>query len=532
MTYDYIIIGSGFGGSVSAHRLTEKGYRVLVLEKGKRFGKADFPKDNRDLKRWMWKPSAGLHGIFQMSFFDHVTVMHGVGVGGGSLTYANTLPTPQTAFFESKSWAHLANWKQELAPHYATAKRMLGATRYPLVTYQDTIIEQIAKDIGREDHYGPTEVAVYFGEPGKKSADPYFDGQGPDRVGCTQCGACMTGCRVGAKNTLDQNYLYLAEKAGAVVMPEREVMAVRPKAGGGYRVETKPSITKGPDEVFEAANVIFSGGVMGTIPLLLKMKEDPKGLPKLSNRLGASVRTNSEALFGVVAPDLDGNMAEGIAITSILHTDDHSHIEPVRYGHGSDFFRWMVLPHAPGKNFVARLGGAVKQFAQRPGFVKRAYSIPREEFAEKTATLLFMRTLDGTLSLKFGRSALNGFTRQLVSVLDDPKDAPQAFMEDATDLARRFAEKVQGIAVSMVSETLFGSPSTAHILGGACMGRSASEGVIDAQHRVFGYDGLYVIDGSAVSANPGVNPSLTITALAERAMSFIAARGVGSAAAE
>ena len=530
MTYDYIIIGSGFGGSVSAHRLTQKGYRVLVLEKGKRFTKADFPKDNRDLKRWMWKPSLGLHGIFQMSFFDHVTVMHGVGVGGGSLTYANTLPTPQDAFFTSSSWSHLADWKAELTPHYATAKRMLGATPYPGVTHPDKVMLEIAQDLGREAHYGPTEVAVFFGEPGKKVPDPFFDGDGPERVGCTECGACMTGCRVGAKNTLDQNYLYLAEKHGAVVRPEREVLAVRPKAGGGYRVETIPSIEKGPAEVFEAPNVIFSGGVMGTIPLLLAMQEDPRGLPRLSKRLGGAVRTNSEALFGVVAPDLEENLAAGVAITSILHTDDHSHIEPVRYGHGSDFFRWMVLPHAPGKNFVTRLAGALKQFAERPGFARRAYTLPREEFAEKTATLLFMRTLDGTLSLKFGRSMINGFQRALVSVLDDPADAPQAFMDDATDLARRFAEKVQGIAVSMFSETVLGSPSTAHILGGACMGRDASEGVIDAQHRVFGYPGLFVIDGSAVSANPGVNPSLTITALAERAMSFIPARSEQAAA--
>ena len=524
MTYDYIIIGSGFGGSVSAHRLTQKGYRVLVLEKGKRFSKADFAEDNRDLKRWMWKPSLGMHGIFQMSFFDHVTVMHGVGVGGGSLTYANTLPTPQDPFFESTSWSHLANWKAELTPHYATAKRMLGATPNPSVTHSDKVILEIAKDLGREEHYAPTEVAVFFGEPGKQVPDPFFGGEGPERVGCTECGACMTGCRVGAKNTLDQNYLYLAEKHGAVVQPEREVTAVRPKPEGGYRVETKPSITKGPDEVYEAAHVIFSGGVMGTIPLLLKMQEDPRGLPGLSKRLGGAVRTNSEALFGVIAPDLEENLAAGVAITSILHTDEHSHIEPVRYGHGSDFFRFMVLPHAPGKNFVTRLGGALKQFIQKPGLIRRAYSVPREQFAEKTATMLFMRTLDGTLSLKFGRSVINGFKRELVSVLDDPKDAPQAFMDDATDLARRFADKVQGVAVSMFSETLLGSPSTAHILGGACMGKDATEGVIDAQHRVFGYEGLYVIDGSAVSANPGVNPSLTITALAERAMSFIPAR--------
>ena len=529
-SYDYIIIGSGFGGSVSALRLTEKGYRVLVLEKGKRFGKDDFPKDNRDLKRWMWRPSMGMHGIFQMSFFDHVTVMHGVGVGGGSLTYANTLPTPSDGFFESRSWAHLADWKKELAPHYAMAKKMLGATPYPEVTPADELIRSVGEDLGREEHYAPTEVAVFFGEPGKKVPDPFFDGKGPDRVGCTNCGACMTGCRVGAKNTLDKNYLYLAEQGGAQVMPEREVMAVRPRGGGGYRVETRASIGDGPDRVFEATNVIFSGGVMGTMPLMLAMKEDPKGLPRISDRLGAAVRTNSEALFGVVAPDTDKNLGEGVAITSILHTDDHSHIEPVRYGHGSDFFRLMLLPHAPGKNVATRLLGALGALVRDPLFTIKSYAVPRKDFAKKTLVLLYMRTLDGTLTLRFGRSWINGFKRQLVSVVDDPNDAPQAFMPEATDLARRIGKKLNGMVVSMSSEAILGSPSTAHILGGACMGASVREGVIDAQHRVFGYDGLFVIDGAAVSANPGVNPSLTITAMAERAMSFIPEKAALAAA--
>ena len=524
--YDWIVIGSGFGGSVSALRLSEKGYRVCVLEKGKRFAQEDFPKSNWDLRRWLWMPQAGLKGIFQMSFFEHVTIFHGVGVGGGSLTYANTLPTPKLGFFQAKSWAHLADWRKELAPHYEMAKRMLGAATVPGTTRGDEILKEIAKDLGREEHFHPTEVAVFFGEPGKKVPDPYFGGEGPDRVGCTHCGACMTGCRVGAKNTLDQNYLYLAEHHGCRIEPETEVTAVRPREGGGYVIETKGTFRPHRARTFTADNVVFSGGVMGTVPLLLKLKEDPNGLPELSDQLGQQVRTNSEALFGVVAPDADDDFSKGVAITSILHTDEHSHIEPVRYAAGSGFFRLMTLPHSPGSTVVTRLASALRGLVKHPLKWAKAYSV--KDFARSSQILLYMRTLEGTLSLRFGRNAWTGFQKGLVTELDDPSRAPSAFMEEATDLARRFAKKVGGVAATMFTETLLGVPSTAHILGGCCMGTDAREGVIDADHHVFGYDGLYVIDGSAVSANPGVNPSLTITALAERAMSKIPAKDASS----
>lgn len=523
-SFDWIVIGSGFGGSVSALRLSEKGYRVLVIEKGKRFGLEDFPKDNTEVRRWLWAPRLGARGIFQMTFLEHVTILHGVGVGGGSLVYANTLPMPKRSFFTAGSWASLADWEKELAPHYQTARKMLGATPYPGQTPGDRVLAQIASEIGRAEHHRPTEVSVFFGQPGVEVDDPYFGGEGPRRVGCIECGACMTGCRVGAKNTLDWNYLYLAERRGAQILPETEVTAVRPRGEqGGYVVETRGSFDEKRALRFEADNVVFAGGVMGTLPLLLAMQRDPAGLPKLSPKLGARVRTNNESLIGVTAPKSSEDFSRGVAITSILHTDEHSHLEPVRYGPGSSFFRNLMAPHAPAPTAMGRVAGAVRSLLSHPLGWARAFTT--RQYSQKTQILLFMRTLEETLTLKLGRSLYTGFREGLVSQLDDPASAPSANLPEASDLARRFAEKVGGITASLFAETVVGAPTTAHILGGCAMGRGPDDGVIDTQHRVFHYPGLYVIDGSAVSANPGVNPSLTITALAERAMSMIPPKG-------
>jgi cholesterol oxidase len=515
--YDWIIVGSGFGGSTSAHRLTQKGYSVLVIEKGRRWKPEDFPETNWNLKNWLWQPQVGFRGIFQMSFLEHMTVYSGVGVGGGSLVYANTLPTPTNKFFEADSWGHLADWKEELTPHYKTAKKMLGATENPVETTGDRILQELAQEEGREDHYFPSEVAVYFGQAGKEVPDPYFNGEGPNRVGCTFCGACMTGCRVGAKNTLDRNYLYLAEKHGAEVLAETEVTHISPNEGGGYRVKTTSSVG---DVEYTSDRLIMSAGVMGTIPLLLKMKEDPTGLPNLSDQVGFSIRSNSEALMAVVSPKKGTNFSKGVAITSVLHTDEHSHIEPVRYGQGSGFFRTMLMPHAPGSNVLARFGAALLMTLRHPIRWLKTIFVP--DLARHMQILLYMRTLESTLRMKIGRNWRTAFRRGLVTHLDNPDDAPKAFIPEATELANRWAEKVDGVAANTLSETVFGIPSTAHILGGACMGDSAETGVIDRNHEVFNYPGMYVVDGSAISANPGVNPSLTITALAERAMSLIA----------
>jgi cholesterol oxidase len=510
--WDAIVVGSGFGGSVSALRLAEKGYRVLVLEKGRRFRPEDFPKTNWNLPKFMWNPSLGMRGPFQMTFTRHVTVLSGVGVGGGSLVYANTLPVPKDDFFAQGSWAGLRDWKQELEPHYATAKRMLGATRNPHLGTTDQVLQRIAAERGQEDQFGPTDVGVYFGEAGREVPDPFFGGEGPARRGCTLCGSCMLGCRHGAKNTLDKNYLWLAERRGAVISPETTVEAIRRQPDGSYVVEARPTFgLRRPLRAYTASKVVLAGGVLGTNELLLRLKGMPDGLPELSDQVGRSIRTNSESIVGVIAPS-GTDLSRGVAIGSILHTDAHSHLEPVRYPPGAGLFRSMTLPHAPGATFPRRMVASLKTALGQPARTLRAAFV--RDFGASTAILLYMRSLDGTLRFESGRLGL-------ASRLGDGP-APSAAIPEASELAEAFARHLDGYVVSLFTETLFGIPTTAHILGGACIGATGAEGVIGADHQVHGYPGLYVCDGSAVSANPGVNPSLTITAMTERAMAGVA----------
>jgi len=517
MDWDFVIVGSGFGGSVCALRLVEKGYRVLLLEKGRRLGANDFPHSNWNLKRWLWLPMLGFRGLFKMTFLRHATVLSGVGVGGGSLVYANTLPVPKDEFFTAPSWTSLAEWKRELYPHYQTALRMLGVVENPQLTPPDEVLQELARDLGRESGFERTRVAVYFGEPGRTVPDPYFGGEGPERTGCILCGGCMIGCRHGAKNTLDKNYLWLAEKRGLRLQADTEASWVRPLDGEGYEVEALQGASLLTRKRFRttAWNVVFAGGVLGTVPLLLKLKESSNGLPKLSPRLGEFVRTNSEALLGVVTRRKELDLSNGIAIGSILHTDAHSHLEPVRYPKGSGFFRLLSAPHVTGASIPIRVIRLIATVIRHPVNFLRAYFV--RDWARSTMILLYMRTIDSHLRLR--RTRLGRLTTAL-----GEGPAPTSSIPEATDLAERVSEKIDGFAGSMVTEMILGTPTTAHILGGCCMGDSRDSGVIDHQHRVFGYEGLYVVDGSSISANPGVNPSLTITALAERAMSFIPPR--------
>jgi cholesterol oxidase len=512
-TYDYVIIGSGFGGSVSALRLSEKGYKVLVIEKGKWFKPEDFPKSNWQLRKWLWLPSLKMFGLFKMTIFRHVTIFSGVGVGGGSLVYANTLPIPKRPFFQSPSWAHLADWEKELKPHYATALRMIGAAETPKVFDGDDVLKSIAQDLGKEKNYQHTNVAVYFGKPGVTVKDPYFKGKGPDRTGCIYCGGCMLGCSHNAKNTLDKNYLYLAQQHGAEVLAEREVIDVRETGTGESRYEiTYRNSTKyfARSEKIHAGGVIFAGGVLGTMQLLLKLKAK-KSLPKISDRLGYGIRTNSESLLGVTTERRDLNFAKGIAIGSILHVDDHTHLEVVRYPEGAGFFRLSMVPAVLGSNIFVRIGRILWQYMRHPLKYLKAITVP--DWAKYTQIMLFMQSLDSTMRLT------RGWLR-MKTALDKGK-APTSDIPMAHELAQKFAAKTQGSVHALATEALTGLASTAHILGGACMGDSAETGVIDKYNRVFGYDNMYVCDGSMISANIGVNPSLTIMALTERAMSLI-----------
>ena len=442
-----------------------------------------------------------------------MTIFTGTGVGGGSLVYANCLQIPKKEYFQADSWSFLADWENELKGFYQTGLKMMGATINPRLEIGDETLRKIAAELGKEDRFEPTNVGVFFGEPEVTVADPYFDGEGPERSGCNFCGGCMVGCRYNAKNTLDKNYLYLAQKNGAKILAEKNVYAVIPSGNDGsegYVVKWRSSTScyrkKGE---FSSRNIIFAGGVLGTIPLLLKLKRAT--LVKLSDRLGYDVRTNSESFIGVLDYKRKKVFSDGIAIGSILHTDQHSHIEPVRYSPGSGFWRILISPLAHGQNVLIRIMKVLWDLIRFPIKNLRMYFV--DDWAKRTQILMFMQTLNSTL--RFSKGILG-----MRSSMDKGK-SPTAFIPEAVELAERFAEIVDGKTGALITETLLGRPTTAHILGGAVMGKNREEGVVDKYNRVFGYKKMYICDGSMISANPGVNPSLAIIALAERAMSKI-----------
>ncbi len=512
--YDFVIIGSGFGGSVSALRLAEKGYSVLVIEKGKRYEKDDFAKTNWNIKRWLWLPFLKCYGIMKMSFYRHITIISGVGVGGGSLVYANTLPKPEKAFFNQGSWANLADWEKELEPHYETCWKMLGATENPKLGAADLALKKLAGQLGKEKDFSPTKVAVYFGKPDETVPDPYFNGKGPYRSSCAFCGGCMTGCRHNAKNSLDKNYLYLAEKLGVTVLAEHKAVDVLPvgnEGENGYEIVFRKSTSFFPEKkVVKTKGVIFSAGVLGTVPLLLKLKNG--NLKNLSHKVGDMIMTNNEALilnttYRKNSPDY----SEGIAIGSILKVDENSHVEPVRYGNGSGFWRVSMTPMISESRPLLRLAKfVVTPFADLKNWIKVWFT---PDFAKHTPILLFMQHIESTL--KFRKGLLRMKTK-----IEQGK-APTAFIPEAHNFAKMFSELIGAKPQVIFTESISGIPSTAHILGGACMGKTKNEGVIDPKNRVFGYKNMYVFDGSMISANPGVNPSLSIAAITERGMSFI-----------
>ena len=510
---DFIIVGSGFGGSVAGLRLIEKGYRVRMLERGREIPVAELPRSNWELKRWLWLPLVGFRGLFKMTLFRHMTVVSGVGVGGGSLTYGAALPTPPAAFFQAGNWSGLADWATELAPHYAEARRMLGVTKSAFAGEADDALAEVARRRGEPERFQANDVGIFFGEPGKSVPDPFFGGAGPERSGCRGCGGCMIGCRFNAKNTLDRNYLYLARARGLSLESDTEVSAVRALPEGGYRVE----VLQGRGwsrraRTLTARNVVLAAGVLGTVDLLLRMRADPAGLPRLSEHVGRHVRTNSESFIGVVTRRPEADLSRGVAIGSIYHCGPNEHVQPVRYPDGSGFFRLLMLPHVPGEGSLERLLRLLIVLVLHPLQVLRAFTV--RNMARKMSILMYMRTEEGTLRSERGWHGRLATKREAGA-------APVASFPAATLLAQQASEVLDGFPMAMVQETLFNIPTTAHVLGGAVMGRDSQSGVIDTSQRVFGYEGLYVMDGSAVSSNPGVNPSLTITAMAERAAALI-----------
>ncbi|REJ05420.1 GMC family oxidoreductase [Microbacterium bovistercoris] len=526
---DVVVIGSGFGGSVAALRLAEKGYRVRVYEAGRRFEDEEFAKTSWDVRRYLWAPAMGCFGVQRIHRLPDVMILAGAGVGGGSLNYANTLYQPGSAFFTDPQWDGIADWEAELAPHYATAERMLGVVeQYPHNGPVERIMAGAAEDLGVGSTFRRAPVGVFLGTPGVRVPDPFFDGEGPERTGCTLCGNCMVGCRVGAKNTLMKNYLALAERRGVVIEPLRTVTELRALRGGGFAVTTRRSgawLRRGRRTV-TARQVVLAAGTWGTQQLLHRMKASG-ALPHLSDALGRLTRTNSEALDGAIATRVPASLefTRGVAITTSFHVDERTHVENVRYGPGSNLMGALATILVPGDlPLHRRLGHLVGRALRNPVRQLRLGSLRR--WSDRGIIALVMQTADNSLTLslrrRFGRLVM---TSRQGHGEPNPTHLPQAHRA-AEAIASRI-ERDGGVTAEARGSwpEVFGIPLTAHFLGGAVVSRSAEEGVIDAYHRVWGHPDLHVVDGSAVPANPGVNPSLTITALAERALSYWPAAG-------
>ena len=505
-TYDVVVVGSGFGGSVSALRLTEKGYRVGVLEAGRRWTDEEFlNQSSRDI---LWAPRLGMFGPMRLSMLGEISLFSACGVGGGSLIYGNTLYEPHDAFYDDPAWAHVTDWRAELAPYYDQARRMLGVTRNPRIWPGDEVLREIAEELGVEETFHATDVGVHFDEesPGRETPDPFFGGAGPARNGCRHCARCTSGCPYNAKNTLPKNYLHLAERAGATVHPLTEVTDVRPRPSGGYTLTTRaPGRRRTLERTFEADQVVFSAAALGTQKLLHRLRQGGS-LPRISARVGERARSNSEAIVVATARE-PRDFAQGVAITSSFHPEPHTHVELVHASESQDSMSGMNVPLVDGGPW--RLGRFVLQSVRHPGTFRRVRR--KRQQAQRTVSLLVMQSLDNSLTSYLRRGRLR--TRH-GSGPRNPSWIPLAH-----DLVRRYAAKIDGDPVSLASDIL-GKPATAHYIGGAVIGESAETGVVDPYHRLHGYDGLHVVDGSTIGANLGVNPALTITAMAERAVAL------------
>jgi cholesterol oxidase len=522
--YDWLVIGSGFGGSVSALRLAEKGYKVGVLECGRRFEDEDFAETAWQSRRYYWMPKLGMKGVLRLSLFKDIFIASGCGVGGGSLGYANTLYRARPSFFEDRQWQGLAEWERELSPHYDTAERMLGVAEYEGMGPADELLKEFGEELGVGETFANTRVGVFFGKPGVEVDDPYFGGEGPPRSGCTRCGSCMLGCRHNAKNTLRKNYLWFAEKLGVEILPERTVTDIRPIGAGdgseGYELTSERSGAwfRKDRRTHRATGVVVAAGALGTNKLLRDCAHRGS-LPGLSPRLGELVRTNSESILAVTAPDDRRDFTKSIAITSSIYPDPDTHIEVVTYGKGGDSIGTLYTLLTGKGTRLTRPLLWLGQAVRHP--LKLARTLWPFNWSRRTVILLVMQTLDNAIRLVPKRRLLGGIRLQ---TQQDPEKPNPTFIPVANQAAEWWAKKVGGVATAGVTEAIFNIPTTAHILGGAVIGADPEHGVVDAENHVFGYRNLLVTDGAAMPANPGVNPSLTITALAERAMSRIPAR--------
>lgn len=515
MDYDVIIIGSGFGGSVPALRLTEKGYRVAVLEQGRRISPEDMRAADEHMRDLFWLPQLGWRGFFVQHPFKHVGIVGGVGVGGGSLVYAAVLLRPKDAFFADPAWTGLGvDWKAELQEPYERASTMLGVVDNPDRGKMDDWLWATADAMGVAETFGPVPQGIHFGRAGEEVSDPFFGGQGPVRTGCTRCGRCLTGCADGAKNSLDKNYLYMAEARGATILPERKAVSIRPLPEGGYEVQTvDPARARARHEPLRAKKVIVAAGVVGTLQLLFRCRDELGTLPGLSKRLGKLVRTNSEAIVAALAPDVDEDLTHGAAISSHFYVGEHTHITQNRFPPGYSFMRWYQGPLVDGATPLRRALRAVVQSIVHP--FRSLGSWFAKNWHKRVVVLTVMQSLDSQIAFRFERSLLWPFRRRLRSDAAPGQEVP-AYIPEANAAARKLADHIGGTAHNNLLESIGNASVTAHILGGCAIGSNADDGVIDADHQVFGHPGLFVTDASAIPANVGVNPALTITALAER----------------
>lgn len=508
--YDFIVIGSGFGGSVSSMRLSEKGYSVAVLEKGKKYDTKDFPKNNWNIRKYLWMPLLRCFGIQKLTVFKEAFILSGVGVGGGSLVYANTLMQPDDKFYNNNAWAHLKDWKNTLAPFYNKARFMLGVVRNPKFYRADNVLREIAKDMGKESSFEGVNVGVYYGDT-EKFTDPYFKGLGPERLGCIECAECMAGCRHHAKNTLDKNYLWFAQKFGTELFAETLVEKIE-FINDTYHIHTVKSTAwiKWKSTVFKSKGIVFSGGVLGTMDLLLKQKYKFKTLKNISDKLGYNLRTNSESLCGI--SDADIKLNEGVAITSIFNPDEHTHIEVVKFGEGSNSMK-LLATLATGKG-----GPILRTLKMICNLILHPFTYFKLLFGKNWSTnsviLLVMQTLDNSMRMTYSR------IRGIYIKNEGPNKVP-AYIESGQNVMHRFAKKVNGTAGNGILEVMFDITTTAHIMGGCPMGATIEEGVVNTEFKAFGYPNMYVLDGSIIPCNLGVNPSLTITTLSEYAMNCI-----------